>query len=57
MTDIPRIFIVRYNRNTTAENIKVDRKPQNIWSALQEEVDPAAQLVVRYNGSEEIPEV
>lgn len=58
MTDVPQIFIVRYNRNATAENIKVEKKPQNMWSALQdEEVDPAAQLVVRYNGSDEIPEV
>ncbi|KAJ0048281.1 hypothetical protein Pint_16146 [Pistacia integerrima] len=58
MTDIPRIFIVRYNRNATAENIKVEKKPHNIWSALQdEEGDPAAQLVVRYNGSDEIPEI
>lgn len=58
LSDVPRLFIVRYKRNATAENIKVARKPKNIWDVWQdEEVDPASQLVVRYNGSNEIPEV
>ncbi|KAI9174662.1 hypothetical protein LWI28_020900 [Acer negundo] len=58
LSDVPRLFIVRYKRNATAENIKVARKPKNIWDVWQdEEVDPASQLVVRYNGSNEIPEI
>ncbi|KAL5813520.1 hypothetical protein ACOSQ4_024161 [Xanthoceras sorbifolium] len=57
-SDVPRLFIVRYKRNATAENIKVARKPKNILDVWQdEEVDPASQLVVRYNGSNEIPQI
>lgn len=58
MSDVPRLFIVRYKRNTTEDEAKIERKPRNIWDAMQEqEVDPASQLVVRYNGSDEIPQV
>ncbi|KAK2655544.1 hypothetical protein Ddye_008596 [Dipteronia dyeriana] len=58
LSDVPRLFVVRYKRNATAENIKVVGKPKNIWDVWQyEEVDPASQLVVRYNGSTEIPEI
>lgn len=58
MSDVPRLFIVRYKRNTTEDEAKIERKPRNIWDAMQEqEVDPASQLVVRYNGSDEIPQI
>lgn len=58
MTDVPRLFIVRYKRNFTEDNMKVETKPKNIWDTLQgEDVDPASQLVARYNGSDEILQV
>lgn len=58
ITDVPQLFIVRYKRNATVDANKVDRAPKNIWDALQnEEVDPVSQLVVKYNGSNEIPQV
>ena len=57
MVDVPQLFIVRYKRNATLDNLKVER-PKGIWNPFQEEdVDPASQLVARYNGSGEIPEV
>lgn len=55
---MPRLFIVRYKRNSTEENTEVKKNPRNMWDALlNEDADPAAQLVARYNGSNEIPEV
>lgn len=58
LADVPRLFIVRYKRNLSEESIKVERKPKNIWTLLEDEdVDPASQLVARFNGSDEIPEV
>lgn len=58
MTDVPQLFIVRYKRNSTEENRKPQAKRNSIWDALQErELDSAAQLVARYNGSAESPEV
>ncbi|KAK3440234.1 hypothetical protein EUGRSUZ_B00530 [Eucalyptus grandis] len=58
VADVPRLFIVRYKRNSTEENTAVKKNPRNMWDALlNEDVDPAAQLVARYNGSNEIPEI
>lgn len=58
LVDTPRIFIVRYKRNATAEQLKPARKPKSLLDVWQDdEVDPASQLVVRYNGSSEIPQV
>lgn len=58
MTDVAQLFIVRYKRNSTEENLKPERKTNNMWDALQEqELDSASQLVARYNGSAETPEV
>ena len=35
-----------------------EKKRNNIWDTLQDQdLDPAAQLVAKYNGSDEIPEV
>lgn len=52
------MLIVRYKRNASEDSIKIDRKPKNILEAFHDDdVDPASQLVARYNGSEEIPEV
>lgn len=49
---------MRYKRNATQDDIKVERRPKNIFNVLEDEnVDPASQLVARYNGSDEIPQV
>ena len=58
MADVPRLFLVRYKRNDTEASIEAEKTRKNQWHALlHEEVDPASQLVARYNGSSEIPEV
>lgn len=58
MTDVPQLLIVRYKRNPSDDGIKIDRKPKNIFEAFHDDdEDPASQLVARYNGSEEIPEI
>ncbi|XP_048329679.2 uncharacterized protein LOC107419220 isoform X2 [Ziziphus jujuba] len=58
ITDVAQLFIVRYKRNSTEENRKPETKRNSIWDALQEqELDSAAQLVARYNGSAESPEI
>lgn len=56
-TDVPRLIIVRYERNATADALKVEKKAKTIWDFHQQEVDPAAQLSVTYNGSAEISQV
>ncbi|CAL5444866.1 unnamed protein product [Camellia sinensis] len=59
ITDIPQLIIVRYKRNATKDGIKIEeKKPKNILEAfLNDDVDPASQLVARYNGSEESSEI
>ncbi|XVF50089.1 hypothetical protein PTKIN_Ptkin04bG0066500 [Pterospermum kingtungense] len=56
-TDVPRLFIVRYERNATADAVKVEKKTKTIWDFHQQEIDPAAQLSVTYNGSAEISQI
>lgn len=57
-TDVPRLFIVRYKRNSTENELMAKRKAKNIWNAYQEEnINVASQLVARYNGSEDIQEI
>ncbi|KAF5942948.1 hypothetical protein HYC85_020590 [Camellia sinensis] len=57
--DIPQLIIVRYKRNATKDSNKIEeKKPKNILEAfLNDDVDPASQLVARYNGSEESSEL
>lgn len=58
MVDVPKLFIVRYKRNASEDVIKVDTKPKNIFNVFEDEnMDPASQLVARYNGSDEISQV
>lgn len=58
MIDVPKLFIVRYKRNASEDDIKVDTKPKNIFNVFEDvDVDPASQLVARYNGSDEISQV
>ncbi|ESQ34929.1 hypothetical protein EUTSA_v10006967mg [Eutrema salsugineum] len=58
--DVPRILIVRYHRNATesanAEN-KSSKWPKTVWQSEADDVDPAAQLVVSYDGPAETPEI
>ncbi|XVE56901.1 hypothetical protein DITRI_Ditri04bG0047800 [Diplodiscus trichospermus] len=56
-TDVPRLFIVRYEKNATKDTAMVEKKAKSIWEFHQQEVDPAAQLSVTYNGSAEISEI
>ncbi|XP_028115136.1 uncharacterized protein LOC114313023 [Camellia sinensis] len=59
ITDVPQLIIVRYKRNATEDSIKnEEKKPKNMLEAfLNDDVDPASQLVARYNGSEESLEI
>ncbi|KAA8542456.1 hypothetical protein F0562_023408 [Nyssa sinensis] len=58
LTDVPELFIIRYRRNDTEDSIKIEKKPKNILDAFQnEDVDPASQLVARYNGSVEVQQI
>ncbi|KAL6995170.1 hypothetical protein U1Q18_005305 [Sarracenia purpurea var. burkii] len=58
ITDAPQLVIVRYKRNASEDGIKIEKKPKNIFEAYHnDDVDPASQLVARYNGSQEIPEI
>ncbi|KAL4364062.1 hypothetical protein GQ457_04G016110 [Hibiscus cannabinus] len=56
-TDVPRLFIIRYERNATEDTFKVEKKAKSIWEFHQQEVDPAAQLSVTYNGSAEVSQI
>ncbi|KAB2089701.1 hypothetical protein ES319_A03G079600v1 [Gossypium barbadense] len=56
-TDVPRLFIIRYERNATEDTFKVDKKAKSIWEFHQQEVDPAAQLSVTYNVSAEVSRI
>eukprot|EP00258_Populus_trichocarpa_P015941 XP_006373458.1 dnaJ homolog subfamily C member 16 [Populus trichocarpa] len=58
LIDVPKLFIVRYKRNASEDDIKVDTKPKKIFNVFEDEdVDPASQLVARYNGSDEISQI
>lgn len=55
ITDIAQLFIVRYDRNGTED---VGKQPTSKFSALYNvEIDPASQLVAKYNGSNKIEEI
>ncbi|CAL5444782.1 unnamed protein product [Camellia sinensis] len=58
ITDMPQLIIVWYKRNATEDSIKIEgKKPNNMFEAfLNDDVDPASQLVARYNGSKESSE-
>lgn len=58
LTDVPRLFIVRYKRNASEEIAKPEKKHKTIWDTLQEQdLDPASQLVAKYNGTDDILEI
>jgi hypothetical protein len=53
-------LIVRYHRNAT-ETANAEQKsskwPKTVWQSEADDVDPAAQLVVSYDGTAEIPQI
>lgn len=54
----PRLFVVRYKRNSSEDESRAKRKPNNIWNAFDgEDSDLASQIVAIYNGSVEAQEV
>lgn len=55
--EVPQLFIVRYKRNTSLENIAVEKNPKNIANVFQKDVDRAAQLVAKYNGTHEVQQI
>ncbi|CAL5441714.1 unnamed protein product [Camellia sinensis] len=59
MTDVSQLIIVRYKRNATKDSTKIEgKKPKNMFEAfMNDDVDPASQLVAKYNGSEESSEI
>lgn len=58
LSDVPRLFIVRYKRNSTEANVEVKKWPKSMWDAPSEEdANAASQLVARYKGSQDIHEV
>ncbi|EOY21913.1 hypothetical protein QUC31_007478 [Theobroma cacao] len=56
-TDVPQLFIIRYERNASEDAVKVEKAAKSIWEFHQHEVDPAAQLSVTYNGSAEVSQI
>ncbi|KAF5204410.1 Dnaj heat shock n-terminal domain-containing protein [Thalictrum thalictroides] len=57
LSDVPELIIVRYKRNFTQEE-KVERKPKSIWETFEgDNEDLASQLVAKYNGSGDIPQI
>eukprot|EP00249_Psilotum_nudum_P021768 c28236_g1_i1 orf=101-2203(+) len=61
MNDVPQIFIVRYRRDRSAEErVLLGKKKHfsSIWNkVLQDDEGLASQIVARYNGSNELPEI
>ncbi|KAL6584032.1 hypothetical protein OROMI_003321 [Orobanche minor] len=57
MTDVARLFIVRYERNANNESLDT-KKQANIFHAwYHTEADPASTLVAKYNGSTDVSEI
>ncbi|KAK6925040.1 DnaJ domain [Dillenia turbinata] len=56
--DVAQLFIVRYKRNATEDIVKVEKKRKTVWDAFQDDdVDPASQLVAKYNGTSDIRQI
>lgn len=56
--DVPKLFIVRYKRNSTESTLRPKKKVKSIWDRFEDEdVNLASQLVARYNGSDNLYEV
>ncbi|CAK9138136.1 unnamed protein product [Ilex paraguariensis] len=58
ITDVPKLFIVRYKKKATEDGMQIEKKPKNLFEALHsDDTDPASQLVAVYNGSAQISEI
>ncbi|KAG0465120.1 hypothetical protein HPP92_019284 [Vanilla planifolia] len=56
--DVPRLFIVRYKRNSVEHELRPKKKPNSFWSAFDKEnSNLASQIVAVYNGTVDIQEV
>ncbi|CAN6484515.1 unnamed protein product [Victoria cruziana] len=56
--DVPRLFVIRYNRNTTSDDAQFEKYKGTMLSMFKEgEIGLASQLVARHNGSANIPEI
>ncbi|KAL8244129.1 hypothetical protein R6Q59_010387 [Mikania micrantha] len=58
ITDTPRLFIVRYKRNDTEVNKKIEENSINMFATMaSRDMDPTSQLVALYKGLNEIPQI
>ncbi|PWA69856.1 DNAJ heat shock N-terminal domain-containing protein [Artemisia annua] len=58
ITDAPRLFLVRYKRNDTEVNKKVEENPMNMFASMaSRDADPTSQLVALYKGLDETPQI
>jgi len=58
MTDVARLFIVRYKKTDSDDADKTEEVQKSYFAAaLNTDMDPTSQLVATYNGSEEIPQI
>ncbi|KVH98856.1 DnaJ domain-containing protein [Cynara cardunculus var. scolymus] len=58
IADVPRLVLVRYKRNDTEVNKKVDNNSINMFASIaSRDVDPTSQLVALYKGLDEIPQI
>ena len=58
IVDVPRLVLVRYKRNDTEVNKKVEDNSMKMFAAIASgDVDPTSQLVALYKGLDETPQV
>ncbi|XP_076918424.1 uncharacterized protein LOC143578843 isoform X1 [Bidens hawaiensis] len=58
ITDVARLFLVRYKRNDTEVNKKIQETPTNMFALMaSRDADPTSQLVAVYKGLNEIPQI
>ncbi|KAL3640559.1 hypothetical protein CASFOL_015527 [Castilleja foliolosa] len=58
ITDVPRLFIIRYERNDKNESLDTTKEANNILHALYHtDYDPVSTLVAKYNGSSDTSEI
>ncbi|KAL4566500.1 hypothetical protein LXL04_030616 [Taraxacum kok-saghyz] len=58
ITDVPRLFLVRYKRNETEINKINEKNSNNMFATMaSKDVDPTSQLVAVYKGLDEPPQI
>ncbi|RWW63616.1 hypothetical protein BHE74_00029186 [Ensete ventricosum] len=55
--DVPQIFIVRYLRNSTEDNVEADKWKHFRDQYMGKDANAASQLIARYTGSDDVKEV